>query len=127
MKLLDEYLDKQSPENASIRFIGDVSMLDEKLVKKIELLEKEKGIPKEYMIEKIEAALLSAFKKEYGQTPIAYCINQKIEHVASMLITTDYPLTQIAQQFGFTDVKYLSKCFKRIKGQTPVPLHGRFR
>jgi undecaprenyl diphosphate synthase len=41
MKLLDEYLDKQRPENASIRFIGDVSMLDEKLVKKIKLLEEE--------------------------------------------------------------------------------------
>lgn len=61
-----------------------------------------------------------AFKKEYDQTPLAYCVNQKIEHVASMLITTDYPLTQIAQQFGFADVKYLSKCFKRIKGQTPI-------
>ncbi len=32
----------------------------------LELLEKEKGIPKEYMLEKIEAALLSALKKEYG-------------------------------------------------------------
>ncbi|MGM9682385.1 MAG: transcription termination factor NusA [Eubacteriales bacterium] len=32
----------------------------------LDLLEKEKKIPKEYMIEKIEAALLSAFKKEYG-------------------------------------------------------------
>lgn len=30
------------------------------------LLEKEKGIPREYMLEKIEAALVSAFKKEYG-------------------------------------------------------------
>ncbi|MGM9644656.1 MAG: transcription termination factor NusA [Eubacteriales bacterium] len=30
------------------------------------LLEKEKGIPQEYMLEKIEAALVSAFKKEYG-------------------------------------------------------------
>lgn len=30
------------------------------------LLEKEKGIPREYMLEKIEAALISAFKKEYG-------------------------------------------------------------
>lgn len=29
-------------------------------------LEKERGIPKEYMMEKIEAALVSAFKKEYG-------------------------------------------------------------
>ncbi|MBQ9782967.1 MAG: transcription termination/antitermination protein NusA [Clostridia bacterium] len=32
----------------------------------LDLLEKEKGIPKEYMLEKIEAALLSAFKKEFG-------------------------------------------------------------
>ncbi len=32
----------------------------------LELLEKEKGIPAEYMIEKIEAALVSAYKKEYG-------------------------------------------------------------
>ena len=32
----------------------------------LDLLEKEKGIPKEYMIEKVEAALVSAYKKEYG-------------------------------------------------------------
>ncbi|MBO7250039.1 MAG: transcription termination/antitermination protein NusA [Clostridia bacterium] len=32
----------------------------------LELLEREKGIPQSYMIEKIEAALVSAFKKEYG-------------------------------------------------------------
>ena len=32
----------------------------------LDLLEKEKGIPAEYMIEKIEAALVSAYKKEYG-------------------------------------------------------------
>ena len=32
----------------------------------LELLEREKGIPQEYMLEKIEAALVSAFKKEYG-------------------------------------------------------------
>ena len=32
----------------------------------LQLLEREKGIPQEYMIEKIEAALVSAVKKEYG-------------------------------------------------------------
>ena len=32
----------------------------------LRLLEAEKGIPQAYMIEKIEAALVSAFKKEYG-------------------------------------------------------------
>ena len=34
----------------------------------LDMLEKEKGIPKEYMLEKIEAALLSACKKEYGSS-----------------------------------------------------------
>lgn len=34
----------------------------------LEMLEKEKGIPKEYMLEKVEAALISAFKRENGGT-----------------------------------------------------------
>ncbi len=36
----------------------------------LDQLEKDKGIPKEYMIEKIEAALLSACKKEYGASTL---------------------------------------------------------
>ncbi|HAN21752.1 MAG: transcription termination/antitermination protein NusA [Clostridiales bacterium GWF2_36_10] len=32
----------------------------------LDMLEKEKGIPKEYMIERVEAALLSAYKKDSG-------------------------------------------------------------
>jgi YesN/AraC family two-component response regulator len=49
---------------------------------------------------------------------MAYCLNQKISQVASMLATTNYSLTYISQQLGFTDVKYMSKCFKKIKGKT---------
>ena len=41
MKLLDEYLDKQRPENASIRFIGDISVLDPKISAKIDKMTKE--------------------------------------------------------------------------------------
>ncbi len=41
MKLLDEYLDKQRPENATIRFIGDKTMLDTRLIEKIDRMEKE--------------------------------------------------------------------------------------
>ena len=32
----------------------------------LDLIEQEKGISKEYMLEKVEAALMSAFKKELG-------------------------------------------------------------
>ena len=60
------------------------------------------------------------FKKEYGQTPLAYCAEQKITQAASMLVTTNYSLSQIAQQLGFSDVKYMSKSFKKAKGKTPM-------
>ena len=60
------------------------------------------------------------FKREYNQTPLAYCAQQKIILVASMLVTTDYSLTEIAHQLGFSDVKYMSKSFKKIKGKTPM-------
>ena len=46
----------------------------------LDLLEKEKGIPKEYMLEKIEAALLAALKKEYGSsTMMRVAINPEKE------------------------------------------------
>ena len=32
----------------------------------LEALEKERGIPKEYMLERVEAALISAYKKDSG-------------------------------------------------------------
>ena len=38
----------------------------ESFLNALDLLEKEKGIPKAYMLEKIEAALVSAYHKEYG-------------------------------------------------------------
>lgn len=42
----------------------------------LDMLEKEKGIPKAYMLEKIEAALVSAYKKEYGNNA---CVRVQID------------------------------------------------
>ena len=36
----------------------------------LEMLERDKGIPQEYMLEKVEAALANALKKEYGPTAL---------------------------------------------------------
>lgn len=40
--------------------------MNKELFDALDLLEKEKGLPKDYMIEKIETALVSAVKKQYG-------------------------------------------------------------
>ena len=46
------------------------------LFEALELLEKTKGIPVEYMLEKVEAALVSAFKKEEGSTSVRVAVNR---------------------------------------------------
>ncbi len=47
----------------------------------LDLLEKEKGIPKDYMIEKIEAALLTAFKKETGSSNMKVELNPEKQQI----------------------------------------------
>ncbi len=41
--------------------------MNSELFNALEALGQEKGIPQEYMLEKVEAALLNAYKKEYGE------------------------------------------------------------
>lgn len=40
--------------------------MNKELFAAIDMIEREKGIPREYMLEKIEAALTAAYRKEYG-------------------------------------------------------------
>ena len=51
--------------------------MNKELFAALDMLEKEKGIPKTYMYEKIEAALVSAFKKEYGIYPSEFVKQKK--------------------------------------------------
>lgn len=77
----------------------------------LDLLEKEKGIPKEYMFEKIEAALSAAYKKEYGSTA---CVRVAIDPVKedvkvyqqkTVVETVEDPACEISLE----DAKALSK------------------
>ncbi len=50
--------------------------MNAELFEALELLEKTKGIPVDYMLEKVEAALVSAFRKEYGTAAVRVDINK---------------------------------------------------
>lgn len=77
----------------------------------LELLEKEKGIPAEYMIEKIEAALVSAYKKEYGNnTNVRVLIDPvkkdvRVYQQKEVVETVENPETQIS----LADAKAIAK------------------
>ena len=77
----------------------------------LQLLEKEKGIPQDYMMEKVEAALVSAVKKEYGSnTNVRVNLDPVKEDVKvyvqkEVVEVVEDPITQIS----LVDAKALSK------------------
>ena len=100
----------------------------------LDLLEATKGIPKEYMIEKVEAALISAFKKEYGTGNVRVVIDPekkdvKVFECKDIVETVDDPATQISLDEakaisrrnvlgGVVEKEVKTKGFGRLSAQT---------
>ena len=76
--------------------------MNKELFAALDMLEKEKGISKTYMYEKIEAALVSAFKKEYGNnTNVRVVIDERKEDIKvyqqkEVVEVVENPETQIS-------------------------------
>jgi len=56
------------------------------------------------------------FKKQVKIPLNEYIIKVKLKLVEIRLLNSDFTLTQIADDLGFTDVSHLSKTFKRYSG-----------
>ncbi|GEQ86998.1 transcription regulator [Patiriisocius marinistellae] len=56
------------------------------------------------------------FKKQVNISLREYIIKAKLKLVEIRLLNSDFTLTQIAEELGFTDVSHLSKTFKRYSG-----------
>ena len=63
------------------------------------------------------------FKKEKGIGLNSYITGTKIERAKMLLITTDYTISAISGQAGFSSTPYFSQVFKKTTGMTP----GKFR
>ncbi len=59
------------------------------------------------------------FKASTGQTLRVYVEEQRIKKAANLLTTTDYTLTEIAYECGFSSQSYFSYAFKRKMKSTP--------
>lgn len=101
----------------------------------LDLLEKQKGIPKEYMLERVEAALLSAFKRDQGangnvkivldpekkdvQMYRLYDVVENIEDPETQL--TVEQAKKVSRRYklgGVAEVKLDTKNFRRLSAQT---------
>jgi len=62
--------------------------------------------------------LIRCFKKIYGITPHAYQLDERIKR-AKALLKTGEPITNVAQQLGFSDQSHLQRNFKKRLAITP--------
>lgn len=59
------------------------------------------------------------FVEAFGKSPIAYLTMLRIERMATLLRTTDAPITVIAQEVGWRDPDFAARQFRRGVGVTP--------
>jgi AraC-like DNA-binding protein len=67
--------------------------------------------------------LTRSFRRAYGMAPLAFQNSLRLEAAKSWLLSTDYPLKEIADRAGFQDAGYFGRLFRKRAGMTP----GRFR
>ena len=85
--------------------------MNKELFVALDLLEREKGISKEYMMEKIEAALLSACKKEYGASTVARIVIDPVKEDLKVYIQKEVveEVTNPQCEISLEEAKALSR------------------
>lgn len=67
-----------------------------------------------------KSVCLRCFRQIIGTTPIRYLVQYRIEKAAERLKQTNEKANEIAISCGFSDISYFSKCFRELKGVTPL-------
>ena len=79
----------------------------------LDMLEREKGIPKEYMLAKIELALANACRKEVGQTTVVRVnldpVKQDVKVYQQRTVVPDGEVEDVKAQISLSDAKALSR------------------
>lgn len=70
-----------------------------------------------------EAYIGRYFQKHMNETLQQYVMNYKLKLIENRLQHTDMQITEIANEFGFTDKSHLNRIFKKYVGMSP----GEFR
>lgn len=63
--------------------------------------------------------LSALFREEYGIPPVRFIREYRLYTAATLLLTTRYPVAEIAAMTGFSDYNYFSNQFSRRYGMSP--------
>ena len=59
------------------------------------------------------------FRTTFGESPLRYVTKRRIERAQNLMLSTNWPLSQIALDCGFADQAHFSRLFRRIAGDSP--------
>ncbi len=60
------------------------------------------------------------FRRAFGETPHAYLLTRRLERAASLLLSTDWPVTRICLAVGLTSLGSFTTSFTRTFGMSPT-------
>lgn len=93
-RFIEEYIDEHYTEDITLQTLSDLTFMN-----------------KYYLVH--------AFKKYKGTSPINYLIDKRIEESQHLLANTNYPVSKISDQIGFSSQSYFSQVFRKRTGLTP--------
>lgn len=67
-----------------------------------------------------------AFKRGYGMSLKSYIDTERMKYIKGLLLTTGYPLKQVALLAGFTDYKSFLKFFAYHSNETPLEFRQKY-
>ncbi|MCW2926646.1 MAG: transcriptional regulator, AraC family [Thermoleophilia bacterium] len=61
-----------------------------------------------------------AFRLAFGETPRGYLLTRRLERAATLLRSTDWPVSEVCWAVGLTSVGSFTSAFRRAFGVTPT-------
>lgn len=74
-----------------------------------------------------EIHVARTFRRHFGCTMGEYLRRLRIERATQRLISSDEPITEIANSCGFTDQSHFTRTFKKVTGTPPARYRAAFR
>lgn len=70
---------------------------------------------------------LACFRRVLGLSPMEYLLNHRLEQACHLLLTTHWPVSQVAEACGFGDASYFGKAFRKKTGLSPAKYRAQQR
>lgn len=74
-----------------------------------------------------ESRFTHLFREVTGKSLTEYITDLRMKRAREMLAATDFPVREIAEQCGYEDANYFSRCFRRTVGCSPSEFRRRER